>query len=333
MRGNLVSILFAILFVGLLFPGAVRAQSFDLTNVDPFTVSMSPQNPAPYSQVTLSVVSASLTLTNATMMVSMAGTQVYSGNIQPVTVTLGGPGVLTTITVTISVNGTKYTQTLSVRPQDVVLVAEPVSSAPVLYPGEPLVPLDGNVRVVAVANLKDTSGKTIDPSLLSYAWTVDGTQIASASGIGKETIMVASPLEYRERDVSVTVESQDTNAVGSADLSFTAQAPTMRIYQNDPLLGILYDHSLGTGYTIIGTETSFYAVPFSYPITNSNPVLQWFLNGASAQTGGSITLRPTGSGRGTASISVVGTSDDYTKAASSLLVSFGNQSSGNLFGL
>ncbi len=317
----------------LALPAIVGAQSFGIGSGDPFSLSVNPQNPAPYGQVTLSAVSASLNLANATMTVSVGGKEIYRGNVQPVKVTLGGTGVLTSVTVAISVNGATYRKTLSLRPQDVVLVAEPISSAPVLYPGKPLVPLEGTVRVVAMANLKGANGKTLDPNALSYAWTVDGAQIANVSGIGKEAIVVASPLQYRDRTVSVTVESQDGNLVGGASLSLTAQAPTLRLYENDPLLGILYDHALSGGYTVTGAETSLYAAPFSFPSVNGAPALQWFLNGAPAQTGNSITLRPTGSGEGSASLSLVASSGDFVNATANLPLSFGAKSGGNLFGL
>ncbi len=294
---------------------------------------MSPQYPAPYSQVTVSELSSSLDLSGATMAVFAGGTQVYRGNVQPVAVTLGGAGVLMNVKVVISINGTQYSQTLSIRPQDVSLIAEPVSSAPPLYAGKPLVPLEGSTRMVAVANLRDGNGRTLDPGTLSYTWTVNGTQIASASGIGKDAIIVASPLQYRESTVSVAVENPSGSITGGASSSLTAEEPVVRIYKNDPLLGILYDHALADSYAITGTEASLYAAPFSFPTSAAAPALEWFLNGAAAQTGNSITLRPTGSGGGSASLSLVASSGDFIKATANLSLSFGAQTGGNLFGL
>ncbi len=313
-------------------PFVANAQSFGINTAQSFTLSMSPQYPAPYSQATISELSASLDLSGATMTVFAGGAQVYRGNVQPVAVTLGGAGTLTNVKVVISINGTRYSQTLSIRPQDVSLVAEPVSSAPPLYAGKPLVPLGGDTRMVAVANLRDGNGRMFDPGALSYTWTVNGTQIASASGIGKDAIIVASPLQYRESTVSVAVENQSGSITGGASFSLTAEEPAVRIYKNDPLLGILYDHALSDSYAITGTEVSLYAAPFSFPTSAAAPVLEWFLNGTAAQTGSSITLRPTGSGGGNASLSLVASSGDFVKATANLSLSFGAQS-GNLFGL
>ena len=135
------------------------------------------------------------------------------------------------MTATISSGGASYNQILSIQPEDVALIAEPISSAPPLYPGKPLVPLEGDVRVVAVANLKNASGVSLDPATLSYAWTVDDTQIANSSGIGKESLIVASPLQYRVRTVSVAVMSQDGVLVGGASFSLSPEEPSVRIRQ------------------------------------------------------------------------------------------------------
>ena len=60
----------------------------------------------------------------------------------------------------------------------------------------------------------------------------------------------------------------------------------MRLYESDPLLGIRFSRALSVAYAISGAEATLYAAPFSLPTTGSAPLLQWFLNGAPAQTGG-----------------------------------------------
>lgn len=325
---------FVALALAFILPVSASAQSLNsLGDIGPsFTLSATPQYPAPNGSVILTFLSGSLDLTSATLSVQVDGKNIYRGTVQPVTVALGKAGSITSVKATISSGGATYSQSLNLQPQDVSLIAEPISSAPPLYPGKPFVPLEGNVRVVAVANLKNTSGASLDPATLSYAWTVDNTDIANSSGIGKETIIVASPLQYRGRDVSVTVRSQNGSLVGGASLSLSPMEPSVRIYENDPLLGIRFDHALSGRYDI-ASEATLYAAPFSLPTTNGMPLLQWFLNGSAAQTGNSITLRPTGSGKGNASLSLVASSGSYTTATANLSLSFGETKGINLFGL
>ncbi|MBI4088921.1 hypothetical protein HY415_02390 [Candidatus Kaiserbacteria bacterium] len=313
------------LVLTFLLPLASLAQPFGgLGGAGPsFTLSVDPQYPAPFSTASVSVQSDTLDLANALMSVSVGGSKVYQGNAQPTAITLGRAGSVTRVDVVITTGGVDYTQTLSIRPQDVSLAIEPVSSAPPLYPGKPLTPIEGSVRVVAVANLRNTSGGAIDPTKLSYAWTIDDAKIATASGIGKSAVIVESPLQYRARSVSVAVTSQDGNLVGGDSLSLSPQEPLLRIYENDPLLGIRFERALSGGYSILGAESSLYGAPFSVPTTNGAPFLQWFLNGAVVQTGNSITLRPTGTGRGNASLSFTASSGGSTVASANLSLFFG----------
>lgn len=325
-----------LMVVVLLAPGISAAQALgDLQSItgSAFTLSVSPQYPAPFSQATVSTLSDALDLTNATLTASVAGKEIYKGAVRTFSVDLGKVGSITAVKVTVTAGGVSSSQTLSIQPQDVVLIAEPLSSAPPLYQGKPFVPLGGDVRVVAVADLRDASGKTSSPASYSYAWTVDGARVADSSGIGKSSIAVASPLPYRAREVSVAVKSAGGNLVGGASFSLTAQKPSARIYENDPLLGIRYERALIGSFSLSGAEATLYAAPFSLPTKNGAPAVQWFLNGAPAQTGNSITLRPTGSGRGSASLSFTASSGGAETAIANLFLSFGEKSSTNFFGL
>ena len=326
-------VLFTTFALALLLPLASGAQGFgSVGGTEPFTLSVDPQYPAPFSQATLGVQSSSLDLTNAIMTVTVAGKELYRGTVQPTKLTLGKAGSITKVTVAVVINGATNSQTISIQPQDVSLIAEPISSAPPLYAGKPLVPLEGSTRIVAVANVRNANNSAIDPATLSYAWTVDDTKIANSSGIGKSAVLVASPIQYRARTVSVAITSQDGTLVGGDSLSLSPQDPSVRIYENDPLLGIRFDRALMNTFSIGSTESTLYAAPFSLPTGNGTPFLQWFVNGSAAQTGTSITLRPSGSGEGSASLSLTASSGSQTTSASLSLI-FGAKPGSNFFGL
>ena len=323
--------LYVALFALCALPALASAQ-FD-SGTNPFTVSVDPTSPAPYSQVTLTPVSGQIDITNATMIVTVGGKEVYRGNAQSVPITLGGPGATLAIVVRMQTATGSYKQNLPLAPQDVVLVAEPLASAPPLYAGKPLVPLGGSVRVVAMADLRTSGGARLDPATLAYAWSVDGAQIDSASGIGKRAVIVDSPLQYRSRTIAVTVTSPDGRLAGSDSFDLVGSDPTLRIYERDPLLGIRFDHALGASYTLTGSEATLYGAAYSFPTALGAPVLRWFLNGAAVQSGALLTLRPTGTKAGTASLSLTGASGDVSTASAGLTVSYGSSASTNIFGL
>ena len=305
--------------LALLAPALAFAQLG--TPLSPFTVSADPVAPAAHSSVTLTPVSGDIDITAATMTVSVNGTQTYSGNAVPVVVTLGAAGATATIVVRVETARGTYRQTLTLPP---------------FYRGKPLVPLGGSVRVVAVADLRTAAGVQLDPSSLSYAWTIDGSEAIGGSGIGKRVLIVDSPLQYRTRTVEVSVASPDGVRRGAAAIELAASDPTMRIYERDPLIGIRFDRAQGDSYALSGSEATFYAAPFSFPTALRAPALSWYVGGALSQTGNLITLRPTGGGQGQTTVSVTGASGgslDAPAASAALTVSFGNAGGGGLFGL
>jgi hypothetical protein len=340
MRGRVVRIAAGVTCTLLLAaPLALAQTASDLVGQGappPITLSLSTTYPQPDSSDTLVVQSTLLTLANATLAVSVNGTQIYNGNVQPIAVAIGGAGVPTNISVVVTSQGQSYPASLSVTPGDVSLVEEPLSSAPPLYAGKPEVALGGEVRLVAVAGFRTASGAAINPANLSYTWMQGGDTLGSSSGIGKSAIIVAAPLQYRAGDYSVTVTTQDGTQAGSASVSIAAENPSVRIYADDPLLGIEFNKALGGTYTINGPEASFYAAPFSFSTVSGAPALQWFLGGASsAQSGNLITLRPTSNTAGQSTLSVSASeSQQYESATAGLTLSYGAAASGGgIFGL
>lgn len=321
----------AILATVLLVAPAALAQN--LEERTPFTLSILPANPAPFATVTVTPVPGALDLGTAVMTVNVNGTQVYEGNAQPTSVTVGKGGSSTSIRVTMRAGGFNPSQTVVVVPQDVSLVMEPASSAPPLYPGKTSVSDEGTARFVAVASLRTTSSKSVPASSLSYAWTVDGVAVPAGSGIGKSSLIVAAPLQYRSRTVSVAVQTVDGALRGTLSLSFSSAEPSLRIYENDPLLGVRFDRALSGTYETSESESSLYASPFGFSLANGAAAIEWFLNGSSVHTGNLITLRPVENGKGNASISAVASVGDTVRVNTRLSVSFGATTGFNLFGL
>lgn len=314
----------------LLIPLAVSAQTIPSGT---FTLSVSPQYPQPYSTVVISPKNLVVDLTGGSMTATVNDRQVYQGDIASFSITLGGPGSTSVVEVSASTGGEIYTQTLTLRPGDVSLVVEPQASVPPLYPGRPAVPLSGNVRLIAMPDFRDGKGAVINPATLSYTWTAYGAMLASQSGVGKRTLSVPVPLQYRSGEVTVLVQTVDGAQVGNATIALAPQEPTVRLYEQDSLLGIRFDHALSGTFSLPDAEASLYAAPFSFSLTGGGVVLDWFLNGMHAQNGNVITLRPTGSGEGNARVSVTASKDTGSQQANATLnVSFGTRST-NIFGL
>jgi hypothetical protein len=163
-----------------------------------------------------------------------------------------------------------------------------------------------------------------------YSWKNGDQILESSSGIGKSVLTATAPVRYRDTTITLTVSTQDSSVVGQATVYIAPHDPLVRIYENDPLLGPLYDTALPASLTLAGSEDTYRAVPYYF---TSIPSLSWDVNGTPSQTGKDITVRPAGNGQGTAVLNVTASSGSLGQSAEdSLSVTFGKTSSG-IFGL
>ncbi|MFZ1988066.1 MAG: hypothetical protein WAV21_03500 [Minisyncoccia bacterium] len=327
---------FLIVFTGLLLglasavPTAIHAQSF--INNEPISLTISPRYPAPYEEVRATPGSNLFDLAGTVLTFYVDGKEVakQSGG-EPIRFTMKGPGEPTTVRVTAATQGRNYEKALTLRPASVALVTEPISTAHPFYQGANLVASEGRVRMIAVADLRTSPTNRVSSNDLIYTWKI-GTQILlEQSGIGRSVITITAPIRYRNADVSVTVTTKDSSVAGEAKTNVSPTDPVMRLYVQDPLTGPLFDTALGNTLTMTESESTLRAVPYFFP---SAPTLAWTVNGSAGGTSPIITLRQTGSGKGSAKVSAVATGPSFFSTASiSTLVNFGATNNSGFFGL
>jgi hypothetical protein len=318
------------LFSVVLLPQMTHAQT---TGADPLTLDASPQYPAPYQPVVITPSSSVFDIANSTITIKVNGKAFYEGTGgQAVSVPMGGPGSVTDVEVTISGDGqSPDTKDLVFHPSSVALVVEPVTSTHPFYEGASLVTSEGRVRIVAMPDLRTTSNKILDPSTLTYTWSLGDQELDSDSGVGKSVLDASAPQEYRDADVSVVVSSPDGNEIAEADTTISPTTPVTLIYKNDPLLGPLYDNALSNSVTMTDPEDTYRGVPYYFSDT---PEVTWEVNGTPSATTDDITVRSSGTGTGTALLQF-SAADSATDLStdSTLSVNFGQTSSGGILGL
>lgn len=288
-------------------------------------IVINPQYPTPYKRFSLSTKSSSLNILDSSFSVYVNGIYKTQGSgSNAVTLVATGPGTTMNTVVVTTIRGVKYSKSIRIRPAGVALVIEPLSTSPVLYKGKPTIPSAGNIRIVAIPNFRTSNGIQISSNKLSYIWKIGNQTLGTSSGIGKSVVIIPAPLPYRNEKLSVTIQTQDSTRAASAKVEIAPQTPTVRIYKNDPLLGVVYNHSLSGAQTIENTEASFTVEPFGFSISNGLPSLNWYLNGIEAQTGSTITLRPQGVGVGSSSLSVTAIKKiTYENASQNVSLKFG----------
>jgi len=325
-------VLFAIGGIFLFFiPYSVSAQTPSLA---PFYININPDYPQPYSSVSLSLSGNSIPVINLTFSVTVNGDSVGTGTgRQPVSFKTGAPGKSMFVVVKATYGGKVYVRTVTLHPASVALVVEPISTAPVWYLGTPTISPFGKIRLVAIPNMQ-VNNTQLNPSTLSYTWKI-GNETLPASGVGKDFVIINSPLPYRKNNISVLVQNAQNTQTAQQTLSLVSSTPVVYIYKNNPLTGINYAHTISSGASIGSVESTFTAVPYGFSFTDGAPIITWFLNGANVQTGPSLTVRPKGVGTGSATLSALVKNNQTNESGSAQIpLQFGsNTGRFGLFGL
>jgi hypothetical protein len=300
-------------------------------NSNSLTLEITPENPRPYDTITVTPRSDLLDLSTARITVSVGGTVIENGGgVQRVPITLGGPGSVNVIRAQAVIGGQTYSTQVTLRPADVSLVLEPVSSVHPFYQGAPLIASTGRVRIIALPDLRTSPTTRLNPGTLIYTWRWGDQLLTDRSGIGRSTLEVTAPVRYRDADITVTVTNPDQTIVAESTTRVAAQDPLVRIYPADPLMGPDFDHALTGGFTLLGEEAAFRGVAYFF---GAKPSLAWSINSQPASADREVTVRTTGNGQGSATLSLTALNSDTAQSATARLpVSFGGGRTNNIFG-
>lgn len=306
------------------------AQAQTLPGAEELTLTFSPMYPRPYDTVTVTVGSTILDLSASTITITVNGV-VIGENERKATFTMGGPGTKSVVkVVTKDVDGThELSRTLA--PAEVALVVEAQSTVPPFYKGARLVASEGPVTLIALPDFQSAPGVKIPPSSLVYTWRFGEKILESESGIGKNILRAKAPVRYRDARITVTVTTQDRALVAQAITSVSPVDPFIRVYENDPLMGVDFAHALSKTFSMKNDEHTFRAVPYYYA---AFPKISWKLNGTDSDQDPDLTVRTTGTTKGTAILGV-GASDAniINSSETRFTIEFGQARSTGIFGL
>lgn len=301
---------------------------------EPLSVILTPEYPRPHQVVTVSPRSNLIDLSASAVTVSVNGASVYEGSgTQGIPVQVGSAGERTVIIVKATdAAGQIYTREITVRPAEVSLVMEPVSTSHSLYQGGGLVASEGRIRLIAVPDLRSAPNTRFPSASLVYTWRFGDQVLQSASGIGRSILVATAPVRYRDALITVTVTTPDSSIVAQAAAQVAPVDPIARIYQNDPLLGPNFDRALTSRFAMSDTEATLRAVGYFF---GTNPTFAWEVGTSAGGADKDITVRSTGSGGGTAMITLTARDSARQQSAQTRVpIEFGGKGGGlGIFGL
>lgn len=166
----------------------------------------------------------------------------------------------------------------SYRPGSIVLLMEGKATAHPFYRGRTLMPLQGLASVVAIPELFDADGRRVSPADLWFDWKENNKKRQNDSGMGKNTLVIAGNIIPRPVNVEVEVRAPVGTLGARGNLTVSATRSNVHLYENNPLLGVLYNKALGNRITIGGAEFGIKTIPYFFGFGGEGAKIAWTIN-------------------------------------------------------
>lgn len=303
--------LFIPLFIlGIIFiPMSLSAESEIILQESDIDITTIPENPEPYQNVTIKLVSYATDLNKAIIEWRSGSSVVLSGyGKTSYSFKTFGPNTTTVFSVTITAPGSlnSITKRIAISPSEIEVFWEAVNGyTPPFYKGKSFISRESTIKVVAIpttSTIKNGIGK------ITYKWESAYKTIASASGYNKNSyIFKNDPLNKTEK-VTVTASSVDGKYNAVKTINIPIISPKIIFYKKSPTEGILYNQALLNNVLIEEDETTIVAEPYFLALRGNESLFtyDWKINGKKVNTPNNkreITIRPSSRG-GYATISL-----------------------------
>lgn len=222
-----------------------------------------------------------------------------------ITVTVGTLGAPTTVSVSATENGIVRAQkTITITPAEVDIVWEGNTSVPPFYAGLPLTNPSSTLTLSAVPGIVKSSMR-VPANELVYSWYVDDSRTALAVGTGKSSVVMETPQFANPFTVRVIAETRDGTVRAEAHADIRPVQPEIVVYEEAPLLGLIFSRALGNVFHLAEEEVTLRAFPL-YVSRLDAPAYAWRLNGSpivdTSDDGRGVTFRKSGRGGGAFSV-------------------------------
>ncbi|MFA6392769.1 MAG: hypothetical protein WCW54_01640 [Candidatus Paceibacterota bacterium] len=272
------------------------------TQEDEIIVTISPKNPQPYEDVSISISSYATDLNKATISWQMNSKVVLSGiGKTDYSFKALGPNTTTNFDIMIKPVGamSTITKSVSISPSEIELLWESLDGyVPPFYKGKALPSRGGIIKAVAIPNtdtIKSGGGN------VSYSWKNNDNAVTDASGYNKNSFVFSNDLFDTENMITVVASSVGENYTAERTTTVSSYSPKVIFYKKSPTEGTLYNNALNSDTIFTGDEMTMVAVPYFLAIKGSedNFNYNWNINGDPISTPfkkTELTIRPTARG-------------------------------------
>ncbi len=297
-------------------------------------ISVEPDVPKPGDEVTVTVQSYGMDLNTQLLTWKINGVEKLKGVGQKkFTFTLGDAGSVSIVQLTITTaSGFQISKSLDFSPVNVDVIWQANTYTPPFYKGKALYTPEANVTFVAMPNIISGS-KRVDPSNVVYTWKLNYEVQGSLSGFGRNTFDFTGPIFIRPSTIEASAYAAENAALkGSSKVTVTPENPLALVYEDNPLLGVLFNKEIGAEFPLRQNEVKVAAYPFFFSTSNKNSKVDynWSLNtnpvGGLPSTQNNLTLRRTDSSAGQSLVSLYIGNDSkiLQEAAAAFAVTYGD---------
>ncbi len=268
--------------------GLVHAQIGSGVFGSQISIKLSPAHPSPGESVRLRAESTGLDLSLSSIVWKAGGKIIAQGaGVTEATVLAGPLGSATDIEVGVTGQNQAASAFASILPTEIDLLAESDSYTPPFYLGRALPTAGTNLSAQALARFKRTSGALVPDSDIVYTWRRNTEVLGQLSGRGKSSATIPVLHLFEINTISVEARSSDGVLSGEASISIPSISPVLTLYEDYPLVGIMYRNALSATTFIPEPEMTFAATPYfaqAASVNDKDLSYAWSVNDGSVPT-------------------------------------------------
>lgn len=276
----------------------------------PLIVTLNPEYPTAFQDVTASVDSYSADMDRSVITWTLNGKVVQRGTgAKTFQFKAGKNGSYTNLSVSVFFNGVTSTKTANVTPATVDLLWQADSYVPPFYKGKVLFSHQSSLKVVALPNIFTKDGVLIPISKLVYRWKLDRQFVPEVSGLGKNIVTFSDKIPVSEKEISVEVSTADSSVTTFSQIFIRSVGTRPVLYQDTPLTGISYERALPASLDLSDSEMKIIVEPYFFSTKNRDSdslYYSWSLNGNTVPkiTRSSIVFKVPETEKGSAQVNV-----------------------------
>lgn len=216
----------------------------------------------------------------------------------------------------------------SLQAQEIDFLVQGDTYTPAFYKGRSLWSNQSRVIIVAIPQIPGIQ----NTSNLFYKWSKNGVVLGGEqgiNGIGQNSLAFTDSILGKPQNIELEVLTSDGVVLVSGTTAVTPRPPSLLVYEDNPLYGVLFHREAGAGYALRDREITFAAFPLFFSATtrfDSAIEYSWRTNTGGFEARNSVTYRTPEGASGSSSVTAEAEHRDkiIQSARKNFLVQFGN---------